>query len=323
MSLLAAIESLKGREDGAALAAEVAKLKEGGVGGGYVPVTDGVFADLEVAFRGALGARMRKGGDAGIEGLVQLALGYAEAEAAASSAAGVNAAPPTGKLPFLLFEDLVEASPLESSSAEGGGCWSARRAWGLLEALSDPLCGNAGLFARGKLPLLRLCNGLLKRLSKTLDTEWCGSVLMFLTAAYPLSERSAVNVKGEVNAANVTEVEAKAKARFGEAGGEAGDEDDEEEDDDDEADQLEEQEALTAEAAKTAALAAAERVSAAGGGGEGGLSVDYALYQSLWGLQRWLGSPNLALASAHEWEAFSACAAALLEAFEFYAFKVA
>ena len=56
------------------------------------------------------------------------------------------------------------------------------------------------------------CNGLVRRLSKTHDTEWCGRVLMFLTAAYPLSERSAVNVKGESNTLNVTSFEAKEQA---------------------------------------------------------------------------------------------------------------
>jgi hypothetical protein len=61
------------------------------------------------------------------------------------------------------------------------------------------LTEHPSLFVKGKLVLLRVCNGLLRRLSKTLDTEWCGRVLMFLTAAYPLSERSAVNVKGEVS----------------------------------------------------------------------------------------------------------------------------
>ena len=80
----------------------------------------------------------------------------------------------------------------------GPGQRSARGAWALLEAQSYSLTEHSSLFLKGKLVLLRVCNGLLRRLSKTLDTEWCGRVLMFLTAAYPLSERSAVNVKGEV-----------------------------------------------------------------------------------------------------------------------------
>ena len=43
------------------------------------------------------------------------------------------------------------------------------------------------LFARGKFVLLRLCNALLRRLSKTRDTEFCGRVLLFLAAACVLS----------------------------------------------------------------------------------------------------------------------------------------
>lgn len=52
--------------------------------------------------------------------------------------------------------------------------------------------------------LLRLCNDLLRRLSKTEDTVFCGRILIFLSLAFPLSERSAVNLRGEYNLDNVT-----------------------------------------------------------------------------------------------------------------------
>lgn len=63
--------------------------------------------------------------------------------------------------------------------------------------------------------LLRLCNELLRRLSKTEDTVFCGRILIFLSLVFPLSERSAVNLRGEYNIDNVTtyedfEVDAKA-----------------------------------------------------------------------------------------------------------------
>jgi len=264
----------QGRGGGPELAAEAAKLKAGDGG------TDDVFVKLEVAFRRELQHRMRKG-SGGVDGLIQLCIGFAEAAAEAAAAAS-QPVPATGKLPFLLFEDLLDGSPLEDSS--DAQRWSARRAWALLEECSEPLC-SAALFGKGKNVLLRFCNGLLRRLSKSFDTEWCGKVLMFLTAACPLSERSAVNVKGEVNTDNVTAIENEEVAKF-------------------EADGVDEAEP--------------------GEGDEGRSqqpSADYETYSSLWGLQRWLASPHLALASAAEWGGFLGHAAAVLTAFERHGFK--
>lgn len=99
-----------GRAGAGALVEAVAPFKAaGGV------VTDDLFGDLEVAFRGALGGLLRAAAaDAvpAVESLVSLAVGYALAEADVAAAAGLPA-PPTGKLPFLLFEDLLDAVPLE------------------------------------------------------------------------------------------------------------------------------------------------------------------------------------------------------------------
>ncbi|KAJ3391046.1 hypothetical protein HDU84_006561 [Entophlyctis sp. JEL0112] len=59
--------------------------------------------------------------------------------------------------------------------------------------------------SKGKgLVLLRFCNEILRRLSKTRHTVFCGRILLFLTGVYPLSERSGVNLKGDFNTDNVT-----------------------------------------------------------------------------------------------------------------------
>ena len=63
------------------------------------------------------------------------------------------------------------------------------------------------MFAKSKLILLRMCNEVLRRLSKASNTEFCGRVLVFLARAFPLSERSAVNVKSLYNTGNSTEFE--------------------------------------------------------------------------------------------------------------------
>lgn len=60
------------------------------------------------------------------------------------------------------------------------------------------------LLIAGKFIILRTCNSLLRKLSKSCNTEYCGRVLMFLASVYPISERSSVNVNGKVNTGNVT-----------------------------------------------------------------------------------------------------------------------
>lgn len=53
--------------------------------------------------------------------------------------------------------------------------------------------------------LLRLCNDLLRRLSRTTATVFCGKILLFLAKFFPFSERSGLNIVSEFNLENVTE----------------------------------------------------------------------------------------------------------------------
>ena len=59
-------------------------------------------------------------------------------------------------------------------------------------------------FASGKNNLLRICNDLLRRLSRTQNTVFCGRILLFLAKFFPFSERSGLNVISEFNLDNVT-----------------------------------------------------------------------------------------------------------------------
>jgi len=52
--------------------------------------------------------------------------------------------------------------------------------------------------------LLRLCNDLLRRLSRSQNTVFCGRILLFLAKFFPLSERSGLNIVSEFNLDNVT-----------------------------------------------------------------------------------------------------------------------
>ncbi|CAD5210123.1 unnamed protein product [Bursaphelenchus okinawaensis] len=57
--------------------------------------------------------------------------------------------------------------------------------------------------------ILRMCNDLLKRLSRTLDTEFCGRIFIFLAKTFPLEEKSGLNLTSQFNLANVTIYEEK------------------------------------------------------------------------------------------------------------------
>ena len=94
---------------------------------------------------------------------------------------------------FTLLEDLMEASTVGDSE----------EVFGYLEE-KTPALAKPALFDRGKLILLRTCNQLLKRLSKTQNTVLCGRVLMLLSHMYPLGERSGVNLLGSFNTSNGT-----------------------------------------------------------------------------------------------------------------------
>ncbi|KAJ7949389.1 THO complex subunit 1 [Quillaja saponaria] len=101
-----------------------------------------------------------------------------------------------GGMIFQLLEDLTEMSTMRN----------CEDIFGYIESKQDIL-GKQELFARGKLVMLRTCNQLLRRLSKANDVVFCGRILMFLAHFFPLSERSALNIKGVFNTSNETKYE--------------------------------------------------------------------------------------------------------------------
>ncbi|KAL0429461.1 UNVERIFIED_CONTAM: THO complex subunit [Sesamum radiatum] len=104
-----------------------------------------------------------------------------------------------GGMIFQLLEDLTEMSTMRN----------CKDIFGYIESKQDIL-GKPELFARGKLVMLRTCNQLLRRLSKANDVVFCGRIIMFLAHFFPLSERSAVNIKGVFNTSNETKYEKEA-----------------------------------------------------------------------------------------------------------------
>lgn len=63
-------------------------------------------------------------------------------------------------------------------------------------------------FTACKNNILRICNDLLRRLSRAQNTVFCGRILLFLAKFFPFSERSGLNVISEFNLDNLTEFEA-------------------------------------------------------------------------------------------------------------------
>ncbi|XP_065343536.1 THO complex subunit 1 isoform X2 [Cloeon dipterum] len=63
-------------------------------------------------------------------------------------------------------------------------------------------------FSSGKNHILRMCNDLLRRLSRSQNTVFCGRILLFLAKFFPFSERSGLNVISEFNMENITEYKA-------------------------------------------------------------------------------------------------------------------
>lgn len=97
-------------------------------------------------------------------------------------------------LPFILIEDLFDSQTIDSCQQLFEYLESR------VERLTTEMEGT-----KGKGPvLLRLCNELLRRLSKAEDTIFCGRILIFLSKSFILGERSGVNLRGEFNVENIT-----------------------------------------------------------------------------------------------------------------------
>eukprot|EP00111_Clytia_hemisphaerica_P024541 TCONS_00072358-protein len=59
-------------------------------------------------------------------------------------------------------------------------------------------------FKLGKNHLLRMCNDILRRLSKSLNTIFCGRIQLFLACLFPVEEKSALNIMSQFHTENLT-----------------------------------------------------------------------------------------------------------------------
>ncbi|XP_067887833.1 THO complex subunit 1 isoform X2 [Heterodontus francisci] len=95
--------------------------------------------------------------------------------------------------PFLLLGDVLDCLPLDQCDRiftfveKNVGTWK-----------------SATFYSAGKNYLLRMCNDLLRRLSKSQNTVFCGRIQLFLARLFPLSEKSGLNLQSQFNLENIT-----------------------------------------------------------------------------------------------------------------------
>ncbi|CAG0893297.1 unnamed protein product [Darwinula stevensoni] len=99
----------------------------------------------------------------------------------------------TASMPSVLLSDALEMLPIDQCESLFSILEEKVEVWKL-----EPF------FSACKNNLLRLCNDLLRRLSKSQNTVFCGRILLFLAKFFPFSERSGLNIIGEFNLENLT-----------------------------------------------------------------------------------------------------------------------
>ncbi|KAL7072574.1 hypothetical protein ACQ4LE_008048, partial [Meloidogyne hapla] len=139
-------------------------------------------------------------------------------------------------------------------------------------------------FSSCKNMILRLCNDLLKRLSRFIDTTFCGRILILLAKSLPLNEKSGLNLPGHFNTQNVTVFDREKKDQ-----------------------QLQQEEEQQMEGPEEppqlpSVSTAVDDDMEVGeirdhrdsiGGGCASIPMDYNLYFNFWDLQRFFSNPNL------------------------------
>ncbi|TMW66218.1 hypothetical protein Poli38472_003983 [Pythium oligandrum] len=213
-----------------------------------------------------------------------------------------NATPVSVGVPALLdlcIEGVIEEYLLNSAAyrvledlMEGQTIQTCEKLWDLLEERKEKLSSpafipDAGRTTKASLCLLRMCNALLRRVSKTHNSVFCGRILVFLSFTFALSERSAVNLLGKPNTSNTTVFE--------------------------EIDAFE-----AAEASDSAVPSAVELDKERD---PDAVPIDYNLYRTFWDLQRFCRDHQLATKSADDWEKFFDELNTVLSAFEGNAFS--
>uniref|UniRef100_H3CSS6 THO complex 1 n=2 Tax=Tetraodon nigroviridis TaxID=99883 RepID=H3CSS6_TETNG len=95
--------------------------------------------------------------------------------------------------PFVLLGDVLDCLPLHQCD----------KIFSFVEENVSTWKSNS-FYTAGKNYLLRMCNDLLRRLSKSQNTVFCGRIQLFLARLFPLSEKSGLNLQSQFNLDNIT-----------------------------------------------------------------------------------------------------------------------
>ncbi|XP_061695576.1 THO complex subunit 1 [Syngnathoides biaculeatus] len=95
--------------------------------------------------------------------------------------------------PFVLLGDVLDSLPLDQCD----------NIFSFVEENVSTWKSNS-FYTAGKNYLLRMCNDLLRRLSKSQNTVFCGRIQLFLARLFPLSEKSGLNLQSQFNLDNIT-----------------------------------------------------------------------------------------------------------------------
>ena len=130
---------------------------------------------------------------------LHIAIMEEQQQPASTSAAAAASSASIKKLPFLLIEDTVDSLPL----------LYIQQIYLSVVSYINILTTPHLFIPLSKFILLRICNKILKLLSKYRDVHanFAGSIMILLAQVFPLSERSAINVLGAFNVSNETRVE--------------------------------------------------------------------------------------------------------------------
>ncbi|KAG8176371.1 hypothetical protein JTE90_018946 [Oedothorax gibbosus] len=173
-----------------------------------------------------------------------------------------------GNVPVLILGDMFESSTIVE----------CEKYFTFVESRVDTFKKDL-FFKACKNHLLRSCNDLLKRLSRSQNTVFCGRILMFLAHIFPLSERSGLNIISEFNLENTTTYNTS---------------------DDTFPDLIHDKEDVTEEGEITT--------------NQIPIVVDKNLYKKFWSLQDYFRSPNLCY-NKLQWRNFSSCTSDILTVF--------
>ena len=205
--------------------------------------------------------------------------------------------------PFLMMSDIFDTSTLQE-------CEPFFR---FVETNVDTWKSDI-FFDKGKNYLLRMSNDLLRRLSRSQNTIFCGRIQLFLAHLFPLKENSGLNLASQFNVENKTIYNVKSESSSPPPPPAAAVVPT--------ASAVKEEGELDSEAAS---------VSGEGGGGGGGAAadqkpttvksdepvIDHVLYKKFWSLQDFFNKPTK-LYDKNVWKGFQSHLNSVLKVFESY-----